>query len=119
LLVHDFGDLVRNATATKARDGGVGFSLERFSALLDGYLDGAGALLVPVETAFLADAGPLLALELAARFLADYLSGEVYFKTDYPGHNLDRCRDQLRLLEAMVRSRREMTEVVARLDTGQ
>jgi hypothetical protein len=111
-LVHDFGDLVRNATAVELGDGGQGFSLERFSSLLDGYLTGAGGLPAPTEIAFLSDAGPLLALELGARFLTDYLSGDVYFKTDYSGHNLDRCRRQLSLLEAMARSRREVAGVV-------
>ena len=35
------------------------------------------------------------------RFLADYLNGDVYFKTAYPRHNLDRARNQFRLVEEM------------------
>ena len=33
------------------------------------------------------------------RFLTDHLEGDVYFKTHHPGHNLDRCRTQLKLVE--------------------
>lgn len=117
-LIHDFGDLVRNAAAMEVKNGGMGFSLQQFSALVDGYLAGLDGSLTPTETSFLADAGPLLALELGARFLTDYLSGDTYFKTDYSGHNLDRCRQQLSLLDAMVRTRKEMIEVVTHYTTG-
>ncbi len=36
---------------------------------------------------------------LAARFLGDYLNGDVYFKTDCPDHNLVRARTQIRLAQ--------------------
>lgn len=34
----------------------------------------------------------IITLELAIRFLDDYLSGDTYFKTNYVDHNLDRCK---------------------------
>ncbi len=45
--------------------------------------------------------GVLLTLETGIRFLTDYLEGDVYFKTGRPGHNLDRCRTQIRLIQSM------------------
>ena len=44
-----------------------------------------------------------MTLELAARFLTDHLLGDRYFRTGYPGHNLDRCRAQLALAADMER----------------
>ena len=41
----------------------------------------------------------IITLELAMRFLNDYINGDVYFKTDYKGHNLDRARNQLALVK--------------------
>ena len=38
-----------------------------------------------------------MTVELAVRFLTDYLLGDKYFKTKYPGHNLDRARNQIAL----------------------
>ncbi len=38
-------------------------------------------------------------VELAARFLDDYLCGDRYFRVDYAGHNLVRARNQLRLAD--------------------
>ena len=40
-----------------------------------------------------------MTLEVGMRFLTDWLEGDVYFKVKRPGHNLDRCRTQLRLVE--------------------
>ena len=41
----------------------------------------------------------LLTLELGMRFLEDYINGDLYFKCDYATHNLDRARNQLKLVE--------------------
>ena len=38
-----------------------------------------------------------ITLELAARFLADYLNGDVYFKCKMPRHNLVRTKAQIAL----------------------
>jgi hypothetical protein len=37
----------------------------------------------------------------AIRFLADYLSNDVYYKTSYPEQNLDRTSNQFVLLEKL------------------
>jgi hypothetical protein len=42
------------------------------------------------------------------RFLADHLSGDVYFKITRPGQNLDRARVQFRMAEEMERHKERM-----------
>jgi hypothetical protein len=37
--------------------------------------------------------------EVGIRFLTDYLQGDIYFKIHHPGHNLERARNQLRLVD--------------------
>jgi aminoglycoside phosphotransferase (APT) family kinase protein len=104
-LICDFGDLVRTAAATAPEDerdlAKVGFDLDRFGALARGYLAGAGAILTETELRVLPLAGAVLTLENGIRFLTDHLSGDVYFRIHREGHNLDRTRSQLRLLERM------------------
>ncbi len=46
----------------------------------------------------------------AVRFLDDYITGDRYFKTDYPGHNLDRCRSQLALAKDVLKKYDELNE---------
>ena len=101
----DFGDAIRftaNAAAEDEKDLSlVGMRFEMFEALLRGYLSKAGAFLNPLEKELLPFSGKLITLEIGIRFLTDYLDGDTYFKTKRPGHNLDRCRTQLKLVESI------------------
>jgi hypothetical protein len=72
-----------------------------FEAITRGYLDTAGPMLVPKEIELLPFAGRLITFEIGLRFLTDYLSGDVYFKTKREHHNLDRCRVQFHLAESI------------------
>ena len=103
LVLYDFGDLVRSATSPAAEDetdlSKVEMRMPMFEALVEGYLAAAGAFINDTEIEHLALAGKLMTLEVGIRFLTDHLEGDVYFKTHRPGHNLDRCRTQLKLVE--------------------
>jgi Ser/Thr protein kinase RdoA (MazF antagonist) len=102
----DFGELVRSGTCRSPEDerdlASMVFDLELFSALTAGYLAGTADFLTEAEREILPLAGPDLTLENAIRFLADHLSGDVYFRIHREGHNLDRARAQLRLVELMM-----------------
>ena len=113
-VLFDFGDLVRSGAATDDEDGGAaGFRLELVGPLARGYVAGAGGLLTAGETGLLALAGPLMAYEAGVRFLTDHLDGDRYFRTDRPGHNLTRARNQLTLLRALLDARPEVEAAVA------
>ena len=43
----------------------------------------------------------VITLETGLRFLADYLDGDTYFRIHYPEQNLDRARNQFRLVADM------------------
>ena len=55
-----------------------------------------------------------MTLECGSRFLADYLNGDVYFKTDRSGHNLDRARTHIKLLTEMEEQLSVLEEIVQR-----
>ena len=105
LALYDFGDLARSATSPAAEDerdlDKVRMQMPMFEALVEGYLDAASGFLNDQEGALLVDSAMLLTFEVGIRFLTDFLEGDVYFKTQHPGHNLDRCRTQLKLVERM------------------
>ena len=54
----------------------------------------------------------VLTAELATRFLADYLDGDLYFKTNSPDHNLVRTRCQIALAKDMLRKLPLMERIV-------
>ena len=56
-----------------------------------------------------------ITLELGVRFLTDWLDGDKYFATKYPGQNLDRCRTQFKLVSDMEKKWDEMRRVVYEL----
>jgi len=116
--VYDFADAVRAGAALAAEDepdaSRAGLSLETFDALARGYLDAARGFLTPTEVDNLAFAARLITLEQAIRFLNDHLNGDVYYKVHREGHNLDRTRTQIRMLEDMEEKYGEMEAIVKR-----
>lgn len=117
-VLYDFGDSVRLGAATAAEDerhlAKVGFDLGLFDRLAAGYLDAARDFLVPAETDLLAFSAKLLTLECGMRFLTDHLKGDVYFKIQREGHNLDRARTQFKLVAEMERQMGAMNAVIRR-----
>lgn len=115
LVLYDFGDLVRTTTISTAEDAPdashVQMRLPMFEALVRGYLGGA-SFLTDAEIDHLAFSGRLITLEVALRFLTDYLEGDHYFKIKHPRHNLDRFRVQAALVRSMEVQDAEMRSVV-------
>lgn len=104
-VLFDAGDLVRSGATALPEDGdpyALGVDRELVAAVLDGYTAAGAGFLTPSEVDLLPLAGPLMALEAAARFLTDHLRGDVYFRVEGPGHNLRRAGNQRRILELLL-----------------
>jgi Ser/Thr protein kinase RdoA (MazF antagonist) len=119
LCAHDFGDMVRSMSHTALEDtpGGAGATVDpvMFSALARGYLSATGGWLTPIEIATLVDGALVIVAEMGARFLADHLAGDVYFRTSRPDHNLHRAQTQIALLESLLEREGELRRIVAGL----
>ena len=119
LSLYDFGDSIRFGANTAAEDekdlSKVSLSLPLYRAYTEGYLSAAGKSLTAEEIAYLPFSGKLMTLECGIRFLTDHLNGDTYFHIAYPGHNLDRCRTQLRLVADMERKMDEMQQITREL----
>jgi Ser/Thr protein kinase RdoA (MazF antagonist) len=101
----DLGDLIRTVSTRAAEDeqdlDKVEFDPAYFEALLDGYLSEASQFLIPKEKELLCEAGRNITQIMGLRFLTDYLEGDHYYFIARPGHNLDRCRNQIALIRSM------------------
>ena len=99
----DFGDFMRTAANTVAEDDPavekVSFKMDIFEAFTKGYLEGA-TFLTPIEKENLPYAACLFPYMQAVRFFADYINGDIYYKIQYPEHNLVRTRNQVALFHA-------------------
>ena len=103
-LLFDTGDMIRSGASTAEEDEKdlslVRFSPEYLSAMVHGYLDD-NPMLTAEERSLFAESGRTITFIMALRFLTDYINGDVYYRTDYPEHNLVRARNQIRLIENM------------------
>ena len=119
-LVHyDIGDCLRsccNRAGEETDDlNTVVFDLELCEAILDGYLSVARQFLSDWDLHYLPDCIRLIPLELGLRFLTDHLEGDLYFRTDHHGHNLQRAAVQFRLTESVELQLPQIKAMVRRL----
>ncbi len=115
LSAYDFGDAIRYGASTAADDeknlDKVGLDLELYRVFTRGFLEACPAL-TDREIESLPLGVYVITLELGTRFLADYLKGDRYFSIDYPEHNLDRARAQLKLVADYEEKWDEMRRIV-------
>ncbi len=116
LAGNDFGDSIRFGASTAAEDerdlSKVNMSLEMYEAYTRGFLSACRANLTDAEINTLPLGAKLMTLECGVRFLTDHLNGDVYFRTHYSGHNLDRCRTQFKLVADMEQKWDTMQQIV-------
>ena len=114
--LYDYGDSIRFGAATAPEDekdlSKMGINLHLFRVYTAGYLAACKSL-TPKERELLPLGAKTLTLELAVRFLTDYLDGDRYFKTAYPEHNLVRARAQMKLVADMEEKWEDMQRIVA------
>lgn len=105
LIHYDFGDCLRsccNPAGEEVLDlSRVLFDTDLCEAIVRGYMVHAKQFLTDADRQYLYDSVRLIAFELGLRFFADYIAGDVYFKTHYDGQNLNRARVQLKLTESI------------------
>ena len=116
--LYDFGDMVRTAAPTTREDdpdpANIGMRLDRFEALVKGYLSTA-TFLNEAELANLAFAGKLLTLEVRHPFPHRLPAAATSIsKSSRPAHNLDRCRNQFAFVKAIEDKMGDMEEIVSR-----
>jgi len=101
----DLGDMIRSMAGDRAEDdvhhGNVNIRGAYYRAILDEYTSVLGDHLTAAEHKYIHAAGLLMIDMQTLRFLADYLTGDRYYQTRYPDHNLDRALNQFRLLTAL------------------
>lgn len=116
LAMHDFGDAVRFAANTAAEDEAdlskVSLDLDLYRAFAEGFIGAMVSSLTQKEIDTMALGAVTITIELAVRFLNDYITGDKYFKVVYPGHNLIRARSQLALVKDMLSKYDDMNRIV-------
>ena len=119
-VLYDFGDSIRFGASSAAEDERnldlVYVREEMFRAYAKGFMRGLERSLTEEEVKDLPMGALVITLETGIRFLTDYLSGDTYFRIEYPEHNLDRARNQFKLVSDMESKMDEFKKIVAGLE---
>ena len=116
-VVHyDFGDAIRTICNTAAEDETnldlVNFNIEYYKAYKKGFLEKVESALSSLEIKTLPLAAKTMIFIMAIRFLTDFLNDDIYYKIDYPEHNLDRAKNQFQLMENFSKKMKQIEEVI-------
>jgi len=115
-LFIDFGDMVRSACNSIGEEtldfDKVEFDFGFYKAIIKGYMERAAGFIPEADKNFLPAAGWFLAFEHIVRFFGDHIAGDVYFKINYPGNNLNRAVVQMRLVQSIEAQMDKMCEVL-------
>ncbi len=105
LIHYDIGDCLRSCCNPAGEEAEnpeeAHFDIALCEAILGGYLKVARGFLSDWDLHYLPDCIRLIPLELGLRFLTDHLEGDVYFRSDAPGHNLRRAAVQFQLTKSI------------------
>ncbi len=115
-LLYDFGDAIRYGASSAAEDetdlDKVFIKPDLFEAFTKGYLAGTEGAMTREETLALPESARILTLETGIRFLTDHLAGDTYFRIHHEGHNLERARNQFKLVQSVEEQRPALDGIV-------
>lgn len=118
-LLYDFGDAIRFGATTAEEDekdlSKVNFDINLFEEFAKGFIETMKNDITEKEVELLAFSAKLLTLECGMRFLTDHIDGDKYFKIHRENHNLDRARNQFKLVSDMEQQMDKMNEIVMKI----
>lgn len=88
-----------------------------FEAIYLGYMSEMKHHLSAAEKALFVYSGEFIIYMQALRFLTDHLKNDVYYRVEYPGHNLCRARNQFRLLQSYCAAEGFFQKIIAEHET--
>lgn len=115
LPAYDFGDAIRSGANTCAEDDenfkAVELDLEKYEAFCRGYIGQVKDKLTRFELETLYIGAVTTILEIGARFLEDYLRGDIYFTCRKDKHNYYRGKNQVALLKSAIDKLEDMKKI--------
>ncbi len=122
-LVYDYGDALRLGASTASEDEvdleKVHINFDLVKAFTYGFLETVKGVIEEEEINLLLTGYYIMTLELGMRFLTDYLDGDKYFalnssqKKNRPKINLERARNQLKLVEEIEKNYNELDKIIS------
>jgi Ser/Thr protein kinase RdoA (MazF antagonist) len=115
-FISDLGDMMRTYLCAFSENepdiSKITIRIEYFEAIVKGYLQEMGSILSLVEKELILFSGKYLIYMQAVRFLTDYLNGNIYYPIAYAEQNLDRTKNQFKLLAELFDNEKLLVDIV-------
>lgn len=115
IIHYDFGDAVRTICNTAYEDevdlSKVFFNLEYYHQFTKGFLNKMHQQITLLDVQYLPLAAKTITFIMGLRMLTDFLNNDVYYKIAYKLHNLNRAKNQFKLVDSMSENFEAMKEV--------
>ncbi|WP_029278798.1 phosphotransferase enzyme family protein [Pedobacter borealis] len=115
-FISDLGDMMRTYLCAFSENetdlDKIKIRLPYFEATIKGYLSEMKSILTETEKELILFSGKYMIYMQALRFLTDYLSGNKYYPISYPTQNLDRTKNQFKLLHEIAINEKELQDII-------
>lgn len=115
-LFYDFGDMIRTMTCSVDENEQdiekVKFNRKVFEEICIGFSNGIKIQISEDEKKSLVHAGSYMALIMGIRFLTDFLNNDIYYRTTYDLHNLNRAKNQFQLVKKLESSKDYIQNII-------
>lgn len=115
-FISDLGDMMRTYlcafTENETDLNKIKIRLPYFEATIKGYLSEMKHILTQTEKELILFSGKYIIYMQALRFLTDFLNGNIYYPTAYLTQNLDRTKNQFKLLGDLIFREKELQDII-------
>lgn len=115
-FISDLGDMMRTYLCTFSENetdlSKINIRLAYFKATIEGYLSEMASILTETEKELILFSGKYIVYMQALRFLTDYLNGSSYYPISYPSQNLDRSKNQFKLLSELFENEKVLQGII-------
>lgn len=111
-FISDVGDMIRTYVSPANEEdtdlANIEVRKDFVQAIYIGYMEDMGSKLTAYEIAHFIYAGKFMIYMQALRFYTDYLYDDRYYGAAYSNHNLNRAMNQMKLLQELIKSEKEL-----------
>jgi len=115
-FISDLGDMMRTYLCAFSENetdlDKIKIRLPYFAAMIEGYLSEMKSILTETEKELILFSGKYIIYMQALRFLTDFLNGNIYYPISYTSQNLDRAKNQFKLLQELFLNEKELQDIV-------
>ncbi|MBS4065554.1 MAG: aminoglycoside phosphotransferase family protein [Chitinophagaceae bacterium] len=118
-FISDTGDMFRTYISPVSEEetnfSKIEIRVDYFTAIVQGYWEEMNRELTDVEKDHFTYAGKFMIYMQALRFLTDHLTNDAYYAVKYKGHNYNRARNQVTLLQKFMEQEEQLQQIVKKI----